>query len=64
MLRRIKREYRYFVSYSHNTNSFGNGMTEIHLEKPVKTIDDVRLFKQSLEEEGMENVVILNYQLL
>ncbi len=61
--------YIYFVSYSFvvkksGKKGFGYGMIDIHRKQPIKSFEDVISLKETIEEKGPENVVILNYRLM
>ena len=55
--------YHYFVSFTHEHNNFGNSC--VTTVKPITTAEDIiMLTKKITEHLGVENVIILNYQLL
>jgi hypothetical protein len=53
--------YSYFVSYSY---AKGFGSLQIYLSRPITSISDIQLIRETIENQGFESVVVLFYDLL
>ena len=60
-------KYHYFIAYLHQVNSLqqGYGNCDVYRNKPITSYDDIKEIQERIREKnGVEQVIIVNYQRL